>query len=148
MALMAWTAEPWRGVNLTALTPSPFLLVSQVRIACVLMVILSLIIPGICLGTAIYIFAILPPTEFSSAGTPTNTNLLFTLDNKSVGNFSSGTTANFTSTNVLSQHGLPNQLHQLVVTVGNDSIFIFDHLIYTNSSAIDSASSTPQPTHR
>ena len=100
--------------------------------------------------TAKYLFTILPvpPTEFRSRNTvtrpPTNTNLSFTLDNQPAGNFFSGTESdNQPSTNVLSLDGLSNQLHQLVVTVGDNSIFIFDYLIYTNSSAVNSA---PQPT--
>ena len=99
------------------------------------------------LGTAIYIFSILPSTEFRLGDTPTNMDLSFTLDNQPIGNFIAGSNLDYQpSTNVLSLDGLSNQPHQLVVSVGENSIFIFDYLIYTNSSAGVSAPSTAQPT--
>jgi hypothetical protein len=66
-----------------------------------------------------------------------NSNLFFTLDNQPAGNFSPTvmSTEFLQNTSVLSLDGLSNQPHQLVVTVGNDSVFLFDYLIYTNSSA-------------
>ena len=88
------------------------------------------------IGTAIYLFSIQPPTEAPVGGTPTNTNLSFTLDNQPAGNFSPTETSTeyVPNTNVLSLDGLANQLHQLVVTVGDDSVFLFDYLIYTDSA--------------
>jgi hypothetical protein len=95
-------------------------------------------------GTAIYLFCIEPPSNASVGGTPTNINLSFTLDNQPAGNFSPTTinTEFLPNQNVLSLAGLSNQPHQLVVTLGENSVFLFSGLIYTNGSAGNSTSPT------
>jgi len=101
------------------------------------------------LGSAIYIFCIQPLGEAAVNGTPTNMNLYFTLDNQPSGNFSStgtpGSTGFLPSQNVLSLNGLSNEPHQLVVNVGDDSVFLFDRLIYTDDSVRNVPSSTSPP---
>lgn len=120
---------------MTLALPSPFRSISQVRSSCALGVSSSDF--WNTLGTAIYLFCIQPPNAASVGGTPANTNLSFTLDNQVVGNFSPMETITefLPNQNVLSLDSLSDQLHQLVVTVGDDSVFLFSSLIYTNRSA-------------
>lgn len=146
-----WMAEPWRGnypVTLALKTTllSPFHIISQVR---------SLLRPSQIFsdslnmsGTAIYLFCIQPPSNASAGGTPTTMNLSFTLDNQPAGNFlpTETNTEFLLNQNVLSLVGLSDQLHQLVVTLGDDSVFLFSGLIYTNGSAGNSTSSAPHTT--
>ncbi|KAF8153766.1 hypothetical protein B0H34DRAFT_719065 [Crassisporium funariophilum] len=86
-------------------------------------------------GSAIYLFCY-QPNSVASGSTPTNMNLSFTLDNVASGVFKhvpSAGGADFTpNTTVFARTGLPEGLHQLVVTVGQDSVFLFDYLVYTS----------------
>ncbi|KAF8809964.1 hypothetical protein BYT27DRAFT_7187290 [Phlegmacium glaucopus] len=89
-------------------------------------------------GSAIYIFCIQPPVGAAVNGTPTNMNLSFTLDNQPSGTFFSpgnpGSTGFLLNQSVLSLSGLSDEPHQLVVNVGDDSVFLFDRFIYTDNS--------------
>ncbi|KAJ3512695.1 hypothetical protein NLJ89_g3368 [Agrocybe chaxingu] len=100
-------------------------------------------------GTAIYLFGIQPLSVGRPNEPPTNMNLTFTLDNKPAGVFhstgvpsASGFRANV---NVLSMTALEDGAHQLVVSVGRNSIFMFDHLVYT-ASETSPTSTTDSPT--
>jgi len=104
-------------------------------------------------GTAIYMYCIKPLGEnpVDSNATPTNMNLSFTIDNQLLSHtfFSTGTpgTTGFSpNTNVMSLSGLSDQPHQLVVYVGDDSVLLFDHLVYTDGSVGNSTSATALPT--
>jgi len=98
-------------------------------------------------GSAIYLFCFQPNSVAAVNGTPTNMNLSFILDNVASGNFNNtpvaggtGFTANKT---VFARSGLPEGLHQLVVNVGQGSVFLFGHLVYTSQ---DESSKTDNPT--
>ncbi|KAK7045960.1 hypothetical protein VNI00_006955 [Paramarasmius palmivorus] len=90
-------------------------------------------------GTAVYLYAILPllPTT-SPFSTPTTTNVSFTLDNQSYGNYTSEPTAGSSeafsgSVPVLALGNLTEEPHVLLVTVAPDSVFIFDYMVYTTT---------------
>jgi len=90
-------------------------------------------------------FCIQPLGDVTTVGgTFTNTDVTFTLDNQPVGYFSypgtPGSTGFVLNRNILSLEGLSDQPHQLVVTVGDNSVFLFNHLIYTDNSVENSTS--------
>ena len=101
------------------------------------------------LGSAIYIFCIQPLGEAVVGGTPTNMNLSFTVDDQPSGSYSStgmpGSAGFMPNQNVLSLSGLSDHPHQLVVNVGDDSVFLFDYLVYTYNS-IGSITALPSST--
>jgi len=73
-------------------------------------------------------------------------NLSFTLDNRPAGNFyPTPTNTEFLPNQiVLSLDGLSDQPHQLVVTVGDDSVFLFSGLIYTAGNSMTSTTHEDQ----
>lgn len=92
-------------------------------------------------GIAIYVYGIQPAGLSPSTDTSTNTNLTFSLDGQVTrqiaNNAPPSTSAALSFTpNALLYHnaGLTDTTHSLTVTVGSDSIFLFDYLIFTSTS--------------
>lgn len=105
------------------------------------------------LGTAIYIFGIQPLGVADEDDTPTNMDLAFSLDNRPSEYFKSSGTPGASgfqpNMNVFAGSDLEDSKHRLVVTVGPNSSFLFDHLIYTSTmegnASGTSTSSLPTP---
>ncbi|KDR78000.1 hypothetical protein GALMADRAFT_244968 [Galerina marginata CBS 339.88] len=111
-------------------------------------------------GSAIYVYGIQPLGVSAAATnhTPTNMNLTFMLDGVKMSNFNSigsSPTPQFSLNQAFfSRSNLAQAPHQLVVHVGQNSTFIFDYLVYTNSTgnstttmpATPLAQQTPSPT--
>ncbi|KAJ6630236.1 hypothetical protein B0H10DRAFT_1774812, partial [Mycena sp. CBHHK59/15] len=85
-------------------------------------------------GTAIYVFCILPPIL---TGVVTSYNLNFTLDGVAHGTYSYSPTSSSEyqyNLSVLSLTSLPNRAHNLLVSTDDSvdgSIFLFDYAVYT-----------------
>lgn len=90
------------------------------------------------LGTAIYIFGIQPLGVADGDDTPTNMDLAFSIDNRPSEYFKSSGTPGASgfqpNMNVFSGSDLEDGQHRLVVTVGPNSSFLFDHLVYTSTT--------------
>lgn len=97
-------------------------------------------------GTAIYLFSIIPLFPAPANTTPTSTNLSFALDGQPHGRFihlPDATTAGTPTVNsstvdkflpnvtVFVATALNDTNHTLVVSIGDDSVFLFDYAIYT-----------------
>ncbi|TFK65874.1 hypothetical protein BDN72DRAFT_962204 [Pluteus cervinus] len=101
-------------------------------------------------GTAVYLFGIQPSGPPPSSNTTTNTNLTFTIDGQNAGqnipSSSTQTTLTFQPNTLVYQNtDLSDGPHSFLVTVGANSVFLFDYLIYTfNSSA---SGTNPVGTH-
>ncbi|KAJ7440142.1 hypothetical protein FB451DRAFT_1344130 [Mycena latifolia] len=83
------------------------------------------------LGTAIYLFCVVPNTIPS---TTTFVNLQFTLDGVLIGTYThapDSSTDILYSVPVLSSQNLKNEPHTLVAQTASNSLFIFDFAIYT-----------------
>ncbi|KAI0050755.1 hypothetical protein FA95DRAFT_1581004 [Auriscalpium vulgare] len=98
-------------------------------------------------GTALYIYCLLPlRLPPSSNSTPTLTNLTFTLDNQPAGAFlhnGSAAGSGFQpNTSVLSVSGLPDAQHTLQISIGPDSVFLFDYYVFTQEDGENSGSTT------
>lgn len=93
-------------------------------------------------GTAIYIYCI-QPEGFSSVS-PTAMNLTFTLDNQLVGTYiheTSNTTAEPTPHfNVFSKKNLTPSPHVLQASLGVNSVFLIDYMIYTKNDLVSQGS--------
>ncbi|KAF8645619.1 hypothetical protein AX16_007701 [Volvariella volvacea WC 439] len=82
-------------------------------------------------GSAIQVFGLQPPST-----TTTPTNLTFTIDGQTLGDWDSTSLSSSSSTpqqQVFSVDGLTEEPHVLVVTVGFNSAFVFDYLVYTQT---------------
>ena len=95
--------------------------------------------PNRTLGSAIYLFCVLPlgvpPNNYS---TPTLMNLSFTLDGEPAGSFShdgSTNTGGFRSdVPVLSRGNLSDSVHNLLVDLGPNSVFLLDYYVFSRSN--------------
>ncbi|KIP05697.1 hypothetical protein PHLGIDRAFT_128722 [Phlebiopsis gigantea 11061_1 CR5-6] len=91
-------------------------------------------------GSAIYLFAIVPEYAAPANTTPTYMNLTFTFDSQPAGTFRnlgkpSTPISTFTPSVVVFQRtGLPTSPHSLTVSVGPDSVFLLDYIVYTAES--------------
>ncbi|SJL10675.1 uncharacterized protein ARMOST_14066 [Armillaria ostoyae] len=85
----------------------------------------------------------LNPVGFSSVS-PTNMNLTFTLDNQTVGTYiheTSNTTAEPTPHfNVFSKENLTPSPHVLQASLGVNSVFLIDYMIYTKNDVVSQGS--------
>jgi hypothetical protein len=103
-------------------------------------------------GSAVYVFGIIPPTIMNVNSTSPNMNLTFFLDNNKIENkpMAASRLAIFSPNQTLFSHsGLSESPHQLVISLGPNSTFIFQKLIYTTDIAdpavptVSSSASTP-----
>lgn len=89
-------------------------------------------------GSAIYIYCIEPVG--SSSISPTTMNLTFTLDNQLVGTYiheTSNTTAKpIPHFNVFSKENLTLSAHVLQASLGVNSVFLIDYMIYTKNDTV------------
>ncbi|KAH9056443.1 hypothetical protein EDB87DRAFT_1687441 [Lactarius vividus] len=90
-------------------------------------------------GSAIYLFCVLPlgvPPNTNS--TPTLMNLTFTLDGEPAGSFfhnGSTNTGGFQSdVSVFSRGNLSGSVHNLLVNLGPNSVFLLDYYVFTQSN--------------
>ncbi|EKM52831.1 uncharacterized protein PHACADRAFT_261484 [Phanerochaete carnosa HHB-10118-sp] len=96
-------------------------------------------------GSAIYVFAIMPLFAAPANTTPTFMNLTYTFDSQPAGVFlhSGSATAPNTSYSpsvvVFQKTGLPESPHSLTVSVGPDSVFLLDYIVYTQDSDFEPA---------
>ncbi|KLO16616.1 hypothetical protein SCHPADRAFT_937806 [Schizopora paradoxa] len=105
-------------------------------------------------GTAIYLFAIIPNFAALPQTDPTAMNLTFTLDGKPHGQFRNNPTSLNSSSSdnfipnfaVFSAEGLLDGEHSIVVTVGPDSVFLFDYALVTQNASSTDGSNAPQRT--
>ncbi|KAF8963288.1 hypothetical protein BDZ97DRAFT_1919948 [Flammula alnicola] len=103
------------------------------------------------LGSAIYLFAIQPPDVINANGTSSSMNLTFFMDNVPSGsvikNSTPGSTEYIPGQLVFSRSDLTQGPHQLLINIGQNSTFMFDHLIYTEvNNGANSNSTTIVPT--
>ncbi|KAF9039942.1 hypothetical protein BJ165DRAFT_345448 [Panaeolus papilionaceus] len=95
-------------------------------------------------GSAISIFAVLPPASVTTPLTPTNMDVTITLDNNSTPPVRMDPVAGSTTYNsqqIFNTAFAQDGLHQLVITVNPNSTFIFDYINITTSST--NPASTP-----
>lgn len=109
-------------------------------------------------GSAIYVFALVPMFAAPANTTPTFMNLTYTLDSQPAGTFThtgSPTAPNTSyspSVVVFQKTGLPASVHSLTVSVGPDSVFLLDYIVYSQDSDFESTGNTtsggssPSPT--
>lgn len=101
------------------------------------------------LGSAVYLFAAQLPSTIGVNATSSNMNITVFIDNASFPSVvaSSQAATSVPGQLVFSQSGLLEGLHQLVVQLGNNSTFVFDHLMYTTEAdASTTPLSSPSPT--
>ncbi|GJE95593.1 hypothetical protein PsYK624_117790 [Phanerochaete sordida] len=91
-------------------------------------------------GSAIYVFAIMPMFAAPANTTPTFMNLTYTFDSQPAGAFlhtgsaSAPNTSYSPSVLVFQKSGLPETPHSLTVSVGPDSVFLLDYIVYTEDN--------------
>lgn len=93
-------------------------------------------------GSAVYVFALVPLFAAASNTTPTFVNLTYTLDSQPIGQFvhsgspsvTADSTSYLSSVAVFQQSGLTEGSHTLNVTVGPDSVFLLDYIVYSQDS--------------
>ncbi|KAI0084360.1 hypothetical protein BDY19DRAFT_997838 [Irpex rosettiformis] len=107
------------------------------------------------LGSAVYVYALLPLFAAPSNTTPTFVNLTYTLDSQPIGQFlHSGSPSvkpdpslYLSSALVFQKSGLTEGSHTLNVTVGPDSVLLLDYIVYSRDSQFGIGSgSSNQPT--
>lgn len=105
------------------------------------------------LGSAVYVFALIPLFPAAANSTPTFVNLTYTLDSQSAGSFSHSGTQNPASPTptpsafaqsvpVFARSGLPEGSHSLTINVGPDSVLLLDYIIYSQDDGFDNGNGT------
>ena len=101
------------------------------------------------LGSAVYLFAAQLPRAIGVNETSSDMNITVFVDNVVTPTVvaSNPATTSIPGQLIFSQSGLVEGLHQLVVQLGDNSTFVFDHLVYTTESeASTTPTSSPSPT--
>lgn len=102
------------------------------------------------LGSAVYLYCIMPLGIPLVDTTPTAMNLSFIIDNNLLGNFShqgSQSASGYAShVNVFAQANLTETPHVLRVDVGLGSVFLFDYIVFTQENQNDTMPSSPNTT--
>ncbi|OBZ74772.1 hypothetical protein A0H81_05223 [Grifola frondosa] len=97
------------------------------------------------LGSAVYLFAIMPLGAAAANSTPTFMNLTYTLDSQPVGIFQhTGASSAFgflPSVPVFSKSGLSEGPHSLTVQIGPDSVLLLDYIVYSQDNGLGLGSS-------
>jgi hypothetical protein len=94
-------------------------------------------------GTAVYLFGLLPPSSAVNSSIPSSAFLTFAIDNKTLaGLLPDGASPISSNTNpqinvpFFKAENLAQGDHSLTVTLGDNTIFVFDYLVVTTDSTI------------
>lgn len=91
--------------------------------------------PVFVIGTAVYIYCLLPEAAAPPNTMPTTVNLTFTLDDQTFDPYhhmgDSSKSGFLPNINVFFADGLSNAPHTVRVDIGPNSVFLFDYLVYT-----------------
>ena len=102
-----------------------------------------------CLGSAVYIFALVPTFATATNGPPTSMNLSYTLDSQPLGTFvhsgsktpSSNSTLYLSSVPILVKTGMPDGPHTITMNIGPDSVLLLDYIVYSKEDQADLSTS-------
>ena len=93
------------------------------------------------LGSAVYVYALIPLGAAPANSTPTFMNLTFMVDSHRAGTYQHTGTASASgflpSQLVFGQTGLAEAPHSLTIQVGPDSVLLLDYIVYTQGSLAD-----------
>lgn len=98
------------------------------------------------IGSAVYVYALIPLGVAPTNTTPTHMNLTYILDSQPAGSFvhngSQSASGYLPSTAVFVQSGLNEGPHELSIHVAPDSVFLFDYLVYSQDDGSDPGDSS------
>ena len=105
-----------------------------------------------CLGSAVYVFALVPLFAAKTNSTPTFVNVSTTLDSQPVGTFqhvgspsiepTTNNTSYQRSVPIFVKTGLADGPHTLTLNVGPDSVLLLDYIVYSQEDVFGATGST------